>query len=873
MRTNKGLWAATVVAMSLLTCVISGCGGGGRGERTALDSVLIRTEALVAQGQDQDARRYLHDSYLNTPKLWYGPSVPEGLRMLGELYQASAQFDSAFYFYGRSREEHRNLAQRSRAYQMTYAIGELLLQMNRPQDARALYEETLRLSIVFEDTKDASDLRWALVPVYAALEEQDNEQRMLAHLLAEARAANSGLDEARVHYSTGLSLAARGETAQAIDAYLRAVTLADQAKDSVLSEQVLIHLGLAFDAAGRGQDALETFTTALQRPATLDQNPDLYVALLMRIGNLYLRRKQTGLALQQFRTALPLAQQRQNALAEAYCTIQMAHATLRHDPAEAMQMLRSGYDQFYTFGYKPGIAYALASLGDIAERESRLTDALRLYQAAARTEGSLIATRAFDDLFAECERSTLGASGSNASASLVSLFLQIGKKEEAWALQQRTNNRALTAAFSTWTYQTGDEAVDTLLSESNSQRSLYCGAERELEHLMSTRAGNKGVLREIHSVLQSVGEVREECTQEILRIRPDLAPIAGSDGLSPADIQRNLREGTALLTFLPGRRSWYTSLITRERVAVEVSGQSTERVLQAAQSYLQTLRKRVAEADSLGSGFSNLDRRLQGTMRELHESLVLPVEYLFRPGMRILVQFPPNMPEIPVHALRRGGSSGSPYLIQRYDVQYVPTPHVLKARALSTEGVRTVTCLGFPGSTAWDVEYELRDVRYFFKDARMLFGRESVLDTLRLVRSDVLHLSVDVQFGLRAPLLGAVILSDGVSPTGYRRVPFSSLTNLPPHRLVVVSNLSPLPRTLHPGFAFIFSASGSDGIIMNTVPPLRGAKKAFGEFLYTALQAGAPPETAFRTAQQQMINTREFSGPQFWAPFLYWSGK
>jgi tetratricopeptide (TPR) repeat protein len=835
--------------------------------------VLIRTEALIAEGQDQDARWYLRDSYLNAPQLWHGPSVPEGLRMLGEMYQASAQFDSAFYFYGRSREAYRNLAHRSRAYQMTYAIGNLSLQMNRPQDARALYEETLRLAIVFEDVRDARDLRWALIPVYAALEERDNEQKMLAHLLAEARAASSGLDEARVHYGTGLSLAARGETAEAIGAYLRAVTLADQAQDSVLSEQVLIHLGLAFDAAGRSQDALETFTTALRKPATLDQNPDLHIELLMRIGNLYLRRNETDFALQQFRIALPLAQQRQNALAEAYCTVQMAHATLRRDRTEAMHMLRSGYDQFYAFGYKPGIAYALASLGDVAERESRLTDALQLYQAAAKAEGSLVATRAFDDLYAECERSTLGVSGSNASASLVSLLLQLGKKEEAWIFQQGTNNRAFAAAFSTWTYKTGDHGVDTLLSESNRQRSLYCGAERELEHLMSTRAGNKGVLREIHAVLQSAGEVGEECAQEVQRIRPDLAPIAGSDRLSPADIQKNLREGTAFLTFLPGRRSWYTSLITRDRVAVEVSGQSTERVLQAARDYLQTLRERVAEADSLGAGYSRLDQRLRGSMRELHEALVLPVEYLFRPGMRVLVQFPPNMPEIPVHALRRGGSSGSPYLIERYDIQYIPTPRMLKTSAPSTQGVRTVTCLGFPGSTAWDVEYELRDVRYFFKDAQMLFGRDAVLDTLRLVRSDVLHLAVDVQFGLQSPLLGAVILSDGVSITGYHRVAFSTLTDLPPHRLVVVSNLSLLPRTLHPGLAFIFSVSGSDGTIMNSVPPLRGAKKAFGEFLYTALQAGASPETAFRTAQQQMINTREFTGPQFWAPFMYWSGK
>jgi hypothetical protein len=104
-------------------------------------------------------------------------------------------------------------------------------------------------------------------------------------------------------------------------------------------------------------------------------------------------------------------------------------------------------------------------------------------------------------------------------------------------------------------------------------------------------------------------------------------------------------------------------------------------------------------------------------------------------------------------------------------------------------------------------------------------------------------------------------------------VPLASLTGLPPNRLVIISNLSSLPRALHPGLPFVFAANGSEGMIINAVLPLRGAKKVFNEYFYTALQTGASPAEACRTAQLQMIGDKDVSGQHHWAPFLYWRGQ
>ena len=75
---------------------------------------------------------------------------------------------------------------------------------------------------------------------------------------------------------------------------------------------------------------------------------------------------------------------------------------------------------------------------------------------------------------------------------------------------------------------------------------------------------------------------------------------------------------------------------------------------------------------------------------------------------------------------------GSPWLIERFPVRVPVVAPIPFSRCNVLLQCRvSVTCLGFAGRSGWDVEYELRDVRFFFKDARMLLGREATFDTLR----------------------------------------------------------------------------------------------------------------------------------------------
>jgi tetratricopeptide (TPR) repeat protein len=863
--------AATVVTTVLL--VMTGCGGGDNGDATTLDSVLTRTESLLDSGKDREARQTLRTHLLMQTDIRHGASAAAGFRMLADLYAASAFYDSAHVFYDKAADAYRGLAQRPHAYEMTITAGELDLRSGRPGRTRVLYEEALRLAVVFGDSASAQMLRLALVPVYAAVEDRSAENETLARLLAVARAHRDRADEARITVASGLASAGRGQHDDAASSFLRAVTLADGAGDSLLGTRALMFLGVSLDRAGQTREAIESFSMALGRSSILRYHTEISAELLVRVGNLYLRGKDTEQAARFFRATLKIAGERHDGLLEAYMMVQLGHAGLSADRAEALKKFRAAYDQFRSFGYAPGIAYALYSLGVIAEQENRLTDALQLYTAAVTEQEQCLSVREPGALFTECEHSAARFPGEDPSQALISLLLQLGRPDDAFAYQQRRNSRAFMMHLSAGEFRTGKRAEDSLLALCASQQALHRGAEWQQEWILSTAPSRMTVREDILSVLERSKVTLAECAEEIGRVAPAFLPLAEIRGERPADVQKRVPEGSALLTFIPGRRSMHIALVTPAGSTIRVSAQPPDKILRSIGDYMHVLRSQIAAGQDGSKPKAGPGLELQSLTRALYEALVLPVETLLKPGTRLFVLFPEGMQPFPVHALRRAAIPGTPWLIDRFTVLYLPSLRFPSADAHAASVPGSVTCLGFAGSSGWDVEYELRDVRFFFKDARMLFAREATFDSLRSVRSDVLHLAVDMRFGIRTPLFGSFPLSDGESPDGSRTVPLTSLVGLPPARIVLVAAISPEVPAFDPFVPLALGANGSGTIVMNAFLPSRGAKKAFGELFYTALLQGVSAEEAVRKAQQQMIAGKQFSTPASWGAFMVWGGR
>ncbi len=857
-----------LVSVSLLT----GCGDDNRTQRTALDSTLTRAEGLMSVDRDREASEYLLASLTATPDMWQGPSAPDGFRLLGDLYRTSARFDSAMVFYHQAAEQYRGQGRRSDAYAMTLANGELLCAMERRRDAATLYDETLRLATVFGDSDAARDVLWRKLAVHRALGQDEEEDAVLERLRTSARIHNDRQEEARVAFSSAMRSADRRERTQAVDLFLQAVMLAHQAQDSLLGTRALMHLALSLDALGRPQDAMETFRSALQRTEVLRQAPAFHLELLFRIGNFSLRQHQNVQAVQMFRSALFLAQQAHNATAEIYATTQISLAGYERDRQESLQQIQSAYEQCRRSRFGPGAAYTLLALGSLAERENRLTDAEKLYTSAVSQQEALFRSRAPDDVYVECEMSALGLRHTDASRALIGLLLQTGKTDEAFLHQARYNARRFQGDVSVADILPGPDVLDARLREFAHQRAVHVGAESENERLFSSRPENRQLGQAIASILSASAASMRDQAEQVIGLAPSLSPLVAAEGLSTAELRKRLPENSVVVTFFPTTSSLSVAALSRSGETFRVSSRSSEQVLQWCQEYVEKLQARRTEADSLGPGSRPLDHQIQDLARNLYEALVLPVEGTLQSGTQVTVVFPAGMTVIPFHALRRSASAGSPYLAERFAVSYTPLLELVGTKPPSQKRIQDVTCLGFAGTTAWDVEYELRDVQYFYKAARLLFGRAATLDTVRHVRTDVLHIAAEVRFGRRQQFLqGYLVLSDGITLTGQRRVPLSSLFGLPSNTCVILSNLAGGTPSMHAGVPYALLVNGSSMVVTTAFLPLRGAKKIFGEYFYTTVQSGGSGEVAFRKAQLEMISRKEWSAPHLWAPLMLWT--
>jgi hypothetical protein len=184
--------------------------------------------------------------------------------------------------------------------------------------------------------------------------------------------------------------------------------------------------------------------------------------------------------------------------------------------------------------------------------------------------------------------------------------------------------------------------------------------------------------------------------------------------------------------------------------------------------------------------------------------------------------------------------------------------------------VRDVVGVGFPGMSSWDVEYELRDIRAFYKDARLYFSQQATLEMLEKEHADVLHITGEFKCAPSNPSNSVVVLSDGKSLTTSRKIPLGELLALPAFPSVIVSNISSGPNRIDRTVPYIFIANGGSAVIVNAVTPLRKTKKFFGEAFYTALLGGSSSQGAFRKVQLEMIKNPEYASPSFWAPFFLW---
>ena len=260
-------------------------------------------------------------------------------------------------------------------------------------------------------------------------------------------------------------------------------------------------------------------------------------------------------------------------------------------------------------------------------------------------------------------------------------------------------------------------------------------------------------------------------------------------------------------------------------------------------------------------------RRVRDLSAQLYSILVRPIELSAQSSSRLFVVMPMDLPIIPLHALQQEGRSGE-FAIQRYAFRYLPDAEALTLQGARINSYPVVVGFGNQGRTSVDVEYEVRDAKAFYKDAKLYFNRDATLDRLQQESGDILHAAFEIQYRPEQPGNSFFVLSDGPGYASAHYYRFGELFSAAPFSTVMISNLSNAP--LNPIVQRIFLMNGTADFVVNGYMPLRKAKKFFNEIFYTNLLTGASTEVAYRNALLEMIKSQEFAEPNLWAGFFLW---
>jgi CHAT domain-containing protein len=847
----------------------SGCSKTPMPEQLMADSTLAAAREALNRGEHEKARQAFRNVMALEMKLGRVAPQAEATDALARIAAARAEFDSALALYTRSRELYRSLADRPSVRRITLEIASLYHLMGDERQAFNILEEALRLTKVFGDSMGVREIELVILPSCRLLDQRDVETLVVNDLLKAYSGKKEKRGLARVYEEVGKTQLFRREYSRAAEHFLHAVTLADQVGDSVWATEALVNVGIAQSGAGRVVEAFQSFGEALRRTDRLRGAADIRSGLLLRIGNAYVRSKQFEQAKRFFTPALSAALRAGNKLAEGYIALQMALCDLDRNTEESVRSMRNVVDLFRGAGLSRASSYALLCLGVAHERAGKLIEAIQTYRAAVE---ELEATRAYleDDLYEDCEQAFFPGYHGAPYDQLLDVLFRTGQYDQGFQYAQRRRAWELRRIFDRDVFHRPDDPAAALLAQLYQTVAARTGAERQLAHVLETTPGDRTLLASIRTTLERSNVAIATCTNEIVRVNRIYEPFVRLTPLPVSDIQKSLNGGDALLWYVSGRRSLYVVVATSSRVSVQLAAMDHERLQALVGDLAIALQRAEAKGDSISKITAIPDIHTMEVFRQLYEGFVRPIEADISAAAGLQVVLPSALAPIPLHALRRNSLPGTPYLAETKTVSYLPGAGWIRGQVQDSSAVRNVVGVGFAGSTAWDVEYELRDIRAFFKEAQLVFGQQATLKELQNVKADILHLAIGVRYADQAPWNAALVLSDGKSAVSQALVPLGDLLTLPVVPTVVVSGLiADQPQT--PALiAPLFLSNGTRSLIATTYTPSRKLKKFFGESFYTALASGASPEQAFRKAQRDMIRSPEFSSPLVWSSYTLW---
>lgn len=627
----------------------------------------------------------------------------------------------------------------------------------------------------------------------------------------------------------------------------RAGELATEIAPQNRSLEALVRIMQLF-SAHRPDEALRQTDQALAQARQSGERFAEGKLLVIRAGLLILLGRSED-ALQAAEAALAVSREAGDREGEAQLQFLIGFTLLlqqRYDEARAALELSLRFER--EIGSSGQRAVTLWALGATYEKQGKSTEACAAFREAAEISESAFTEVRSDDLLAGLAENAAGSYG-----RLVGLLAQKGDVEQAFAVAEKSRARAFLRRMGNPLPNIHKNVDLALVHEEESLRGKIQDLERQLRQELRKPLAeqDRGALAKVARDIDSSQRAFGNLLIRIQQASPEYASMVHPTPLTLPEVQKLLPAETTLIEYFLVEDATLAWVIDRDSVHLVRLTMQGEDIAKN----VNELRQRIAAHEPIAkSAFILYTFLFDQLVRHIHHPNVIVVPH----GALHALPFAVLTPDV-----------GKTYLVERYTLSTLPSasvlPFVLAKR--SPEG-GSMLALGDPDGSLPAAASEARTVAALYGE-RALLGRAASADALRRAPRPIehLHIAAHTTFDPVRPLFSRIRLADG------------DLTvhdifdlDLRGTHLVVLSGCEtgrgdPTRGDELEGLSRAFLYAGAPATITTQWAVDDEASRVLMESFYRNLRKSLRTAEALRQAQIEVLHSKEWSLPFFWAPF------
>jgi tetratricopeptide (TPR) repeat protein len=862
----------------VILCLSSGCEYRDRPLADAND-LFERGVSLYEEKSYQQAESLFVQVLPVFERLGQTYSVGEANRYLGQIYLSEGRPYSALGRFESSLQQAHDVNDFRSEMLARSLVGDARAALEDYRGSLLSYEASHRLSAAFDDasTKAGLEMKMGRASFY-----DDKLEDALRYYQAAFSfyQGNEGRDAAEALRGIGEVLARQGKHDEALNSLSRARTLIQISDEPILDAQLRMDLGLVHKAQGNLNEALQWFRDAANNLRVKKIGREYEVLLLFNIGLIYYTNGQLSNAKGYFTEAEGIAHAIGDGIAEGYlelyvvqCDERSLAANQRFQQIEKLVQTYQGISQnFQLSGYHLGEAYSLAQVARLYESVGSLDKAREYYQRALSIEEATLGDFTVPE-FHRVYREQLKISEEWVTwyTQFASVLLQMKHPQEALQAVERYSSRSSFELFQDADVALRHPDLKQQVAKAREELKELRMKQIELSSLLSVNRGtsNQQLNDDLRLQVENLRSDVSRLSDRIVSVYPNYEPLLRANLVDLKKVQASIPRGTLVIRFLPASDQLHVFAITRTDFEVKSAIVTREKLLSLVDEY-----KRLLHDPSVYTG-SGGEASMPGMLRfatlstQLYDYLLRPVDALLEQNLVIIMS--PEFQDFPFQTIEQQDRNGTvKYLVEITGVDYLPSLSSITFKISSSARISRVIALGNPTGKNWSIDYELRDIRSFFKDATILISSDATWDNIKAAKLDVLCLSTDFNMEEGTSALGMMALAKPQSPEEVVKVPFENLTVLHAPPVVFLSNQYGQGYGLTDAHALALRINGTSDVFLNAWFSDRKAAKFFSEYFFTHLSEGLAPGDAYRQALLNLIRTRDTNHPHSWGQFFHY---